>query len=103
MKSGLNDMRTTAEIRSLPVMGDFGGVGWEWIGNFIAVGGIWLMIRKVIRWHIPFGVAVGLLIPAGMVGYWYFVLRPAHLATTTIKPCAPVTTGQTEFCISGRM
>lgn len=67
MKTGLNDLRTTAEIRSLPVMGDFGGVGWEWIGNFIAIGGFWLMIRKVIRWHIPLGVGAGLLVPAGIM------------------------------------
>ena len=67
MQTGLNDMRTTIEIRALPVMGDFGGVGWEWIGNFIAIGGIWLLIRKVIRWHIPAGVGAGLLIPAGIV------------------------------------
>lgn len=67
MKTGLSDLRTTAEIRSLPVMGDFGGVGWEWIGNFIAIGGFWLMIRKVIRWHIPLGVGAGLLVPAGVM------------------------------------
>ena len=67
MKSGLNDMRTPAEIRSLPIMGDSGGVGWEWIGNFIAIGGFWLMIRKVIRWHIPLGVGAGLLVPAGIM------------------------------------
>ncbi|HSM32253.1 MAG TPA: RnfABCDGE type electron transport complex subunit D [Woeseiaceae bacterium] len=67
MKAGLNDMRTTAEIRSLPVMGDFGGVGWEWIGNFIAVGGFWLMIRRIVRWHIPLGVGAGLLVPAGVM------------------------------------
>ena len=67
MKSGLNDMRTTAEIHALPIMGDFGGVGWEWIGNFIAIGGFWLLIQKVIRWHIPLGVGAGLLIPAGIM------------------------------------
>ena len=67
MKSGLNDMRTTAEIRSLPVMGDFGGVGWEWIGNFIAIGGFGLMFRRIVRWHIPLGVGAGLLVPAGVM------------------------------------
>jgi electron transport complex protein RnfD len=64
MQSGLNDMRTTVEIRALPIMGDFGGVGWEWIGNFIAIGGFWLMVRKIVRWHIPLGVGAGLLVPA---------------------------------------
>jgi electron transport complex protein RnfD len=67
MQSGLNNMRTTVEIRSLPIMGDFGGVGWEWIGNFIAIGGFWLMIRKIVRWQIPVGVGIGLLIPAGIM------------------------------------
>ena len=67
MKSGLNNMRTTVEIRALPIMGDFGGRGWEWIGNLVAIGGFWLMIRGVIRWHIPVGVGIGLLLPAGIM------------------------------------
>ena len=67
MKSGLTQMRTVAEIRTVPIMGDFGGRGWEWIGNFTAIGGFWLLIRKVIRWHIPVGVGAGLLIPAGIM------------------------------------
>jgi electron transport complex protein RnfD len=69
MQTGLRDMRTYAEIRINPIMGDFGGRGWEWIGNFIGIGGIWLLIRKVIRWQIPVGVLAGLLIPAGIMYY----------------------------------
>ena len=64
MKAGLNNMATAIEIRSNPIMGDFGGRGWEWIGNFLAVGGFWLLIRRIIRWHIPVGVGIGLLGPA---------------------------------------
>ncbi len=64
MKTGLNNMATVTEIRANPVMGDFGGRGWEWIGNFLAVGGFWLLIKKIIRWQIPVGVGVGLLGPA---------------------------------------
>lgn len=64
MKSGLNNMATATEIRANPVMGDFGGRGWEWIGNFLAIGGFWLLIKKIIRWHIPVGVGIGLLGPA---------------------------------------
>ncbi len=51
MQSGLNGARTVDEIRTLPIMGDFGGRGWEWIGNFTAIGGLWLLIKKIIRWH----------------------------------------------------
>jgi electron transport complex protein RnfD len=64
MKAGLNNMATATEIRANPVMGDFGGRGWEWIGNFLAFGGFWLLIKKIIRWQIPVGVGLGLLVPA---------------------------------------
>jgi electron transport complex protein RnfD len=64
MKSGLNNARTVQEIRAIPIMGDFGGRGWEWIGNFLAIGGLWLLVKKVIRWQIPLGVGIGLLLPA---------------------------------------
>jgi len=67
MKAGLNNLRTVTEIRANPVMGDFGGRGWEWIGNFLAFGGFWLLIKKIIRWQIPVGVGAGLLIPAGIM------------------------------------
>lgn len=64
MQAGLGQMRTVDEMRALPLMGDFGGRGWEWIANFIGLGGIWLLYKKVIRWHIPVSVLAGLLIPA---------------------------------------
>ena len=70
MKSGLTGMRTVDEIRVNPIMGDFGGRGWEWIGNFLAIGGFWLLIKKIIRWQIPVGVGAGLLVPATIM---YFV------------------------------
>ena len=72
MKTGLNSMRTVAEIRANPLMGDFGGRGWEWIGNYLLIGGVWLLVKKVIRWHIPVGVAAGLLVPAGVM----YLLEP---------------------------
>ena len=73
--TGLNSMRTFDELRAYSMMGDFGGRGWEWIGNFIAIGGAWLLVRKIIRWHIPFGVLMGLLIPSGLL---YFLEPGVH-------------------------
>jgi electron transport complex protein RnfD len=67
MQSGLRNLHTYAEVRTNPMMGDFGGRGWEWIGNFFAFGGFWLLIKKIIRWQIPAGVFAGLLIPAGLM------------------------------------
>jgi electron transport complex protein RnfD len=72
VKTGLAKMQTFQELQINPVMGDFGGRGWEWVGNFCAIGGGWLLLRKVIRWHIPLGVFAGLLIPASIL----YVLQP---------------------------
>jgi electron transport complex protein RnfD len=75
MKTGLNNLATVPEIRVNPVMGDFGGRGWEWIGNFLAIGGLWLMIRKIIRWQIPLGVVLGLLVPATLMYLTWCIRR----------------------------
>ncbi len=75
MQSGLNNAQTVAEIRIASVMGDLGGRGWEWIGNFLSIGGFWLLLKKIIRWQIPVGVGLGLLVPATIM---YMVDPGAH-------------------------
>jgi electron transport complex protein RnfD len=67
VKTGLSNMQTFDEIHRLPLMGDFGGRGWEWIGNFTAIGGAWLLMLKIIRWQIPAGVLAGVLLPSGLM------------------------------------
>jgi len=44
---------TLVEIRDDPLFGDFGGRGWEWIANFYALGGLWLLYRRKIPWQTP--------------------------------------------------
>ncbi len=56
---GLN--KTLSEIRTAAQFGDFGGRGWEWIANWYALGGIWLLYRRVIDWRVPFGMLAALL------------------------------------------
>jgi electron transport complex protein RnfD len=90
MKAGLNNMATAIEIRANPIMGDFGGRGWEWIGNFLAIGGFWLLIRKIIRWHIPVGVGIGLLGPATIM----YLLDPG----TNPSPGFHLFAGATILC-----
>lgn len=64
VREGLNSMQTLTEIRTNPVFGDFGGAGWEWVGNFVAMGGFALLVLGIIRWPIPTAVLLGLLVPA---------------------------------------
>jgi electron transport complex protein RnfD len=42
-----------SEARRSPVFGDFGGLGWEWIANWYAIGGLWLLWKRIISWHVP--------------------------------------------------
>ena len=42
-----------SEARQAPIFGDFGGLGWEWIANWYAVGGLWLLWRRIISWEVP--------------------------------------------------
>lgn len=67
VREGLGAMRTMDEIRMNPVFGDFGGAGWEWVNNFVALGGGALLLLGIIRWHIPAAVLGGLLGMASLV------------------------------------
>ncbi|MBM4197202.1 MAG: RnfABCDGE type electron transport complex subunit D [Gammaproteobacteria bacterium] len=61
LRTELGRMRTLTEIAADPVFGDFGGRGWEWVGNFVTLGGLWLLYRGIIRWQIPAGMLAGVL------------------------------------------
>ena len=75
VRDGLGAMRTMSEIRTHPVFGDFGGAGWEWVGNFVAMGGAVLLWLGIIRWHVPAGVLGGLL---GMAGFFWLLDPEIH-------------------------
>ncbi|MDQ7015702.1 MAG: electron transport complex subunit RsxD [Gammaproteobacteria bacterium] len=51
-----------SEIQDSPLFGTFGGVGWEWIGNWFFLGGLYLLKVKIIDWRIPFSLIATLLI-----------------------------------------
>ena len=73
VKTGLGQMLTVEEVRAGSLFGDFGGRGWEWIANLTALGGFWLLYRRIIRWHIPVAMLSGLLVPATVM----FLMDPA--------------------------
>lgn len=53
LKTGADSGRMVSEIRELSIFGDYGGVGWEWIANWFALGGFFLLYKRVINWHVP--------------------------------------------------
>jgi electron transport complex protein RnfD len=70
MFTKLDQNAMISEIRQSPLWGDFGGRGWEWVSNWFLIGGLYLLWRKVITWHIPVSMLLGVIIPAGML--WMF-------------------------------
>jgi electron transport complex protein RnfD len=56
------------EARQSPIFGDFGGLGWEWIANWCALGGLWLLWRRIISWHVPVTM-IGSVLLLGLVTY----------------------------------
>jgi len=71
LKTGVAENRLVTEIRARPIFGDFGGLGWEWIANFYALGGLWLIHKRVISWHVPAAVLATVVIvsiPMWLIG-----------------------------------
>jgi len=68
MRSELSQNRMISEIRQSPLWGDFGGRGWEWIGNWFLLGGLFMIWRGVISWRIPASMLGALILVAGL--FW---------------------------------
>lgn len=68
IKTAVQNGQIISEIRSAPIFGDFGGLGWEWIANWFALGGLWLLWRRVISWHVPFA-TIGTVLALGLLTY----------------------------------
>jgi electron transport complex protein RnfD len=56
LKTGVESGRMVPEIRNSPIFGDYGGMGWEWIANWFALGGLYLLYKRVISWQVPLAV-----------------------------------------------
>src|SRR5690606_10303529 len=40
-------------IAASPLMGAWSGLGWEWINTGFLLGGLYMLYRGLIAWHIP--------------------------------------------------
>lgn len=75
----LNEMRlqlgmkhTIGEIRQGPLWGTVGAQGWEWVSVWILLGGLWLLYKRTITWHIPVSLLGSLL----LVSLFFFSFDP---------------------------
>lgn len=75
MRNQLNQNRMISEIRQSPLWGDFGGLGWEWVGNWYLLGGLILLYKRVISWHIPVSMLGAVLVMAML---FHFLDQESH-------------------------
>jgi Na+-translocating ferredoxin:NAD+ oxidoreductase subunit D len=67
VRTGLRTGRTLEEIRTAARLGTLGGPGHDWINLAILAGGLWLLALRIISWHIPVAMLVGLTVPASLL------------------------------------
>jgi electron transport complex protein RnfD len=67
-KTAIGLGQTLHEIKSSPLFGSYGGIGWEWINLWFLIGGLYLLMRRIINWQIPAGM-LGALILIALVFY----------------------------------
>ncbi|HHH39233.1 MAG TPA: electron transport complex subunit RsxD [Sedimenticola sp.] len=75
MRTQLDQNMMISEIRKSPLWGDFGGKGWEWVGNWFLLGGLVLLYKRVITWRIPVSMLGGLLVMAML---FHFLDQETH-------------------------
>jgi len=78
LKIQLDQAQSVAEITTTsPLFGRFGGLGWEWISLAFLAGGLWLIYRKAIHWHIPVSMLGSLLLIATL----FYLIDPQQFAS----------------------
>ncbi|MDN7123473.1 electron transport complex subunit RsxD [Pseudidiomarina terrestris] len=70
LRTALNHQLTIDEALQQPIFGSFAGLGWQWVNAAFLLGGLVLLKVRVISWHIPVGMLLGLAVPAALA--WLF-------------------------------
>ncbi|THB71849.1 MAG: RnfABCDGE type electron transport complex subunit D [Gammaproteobacteria bacterium] len=65
--------------------GSFAGKGWEWMNVALLIGGLYMIWKKVITWHIPVGMLGSILILSAIV----YVISPE----TAVNPIYHIFSG----------
>ncbi|KAB2966744.1 RnfABCDGE type electron transport complex subunit D [Zoogloea sp.] len=74
--STLHGLRA-AQLMDGPAFGLIGGHGGEWVALGYLLGGLWLLQRRIITWHIPLAFCAALFAAAGLL----WALKPEGFAS----------------------
>jgi electron transport complex protein RnfD len=64
LRSGLRESYTIEEIRRGAEFGALGAADGEWVNLAALLGGVYLLVRGIVRWQIPVAMLLGLALPA---------------------------------------
>lgn len=62
MKTQLGLQFALSIIMQQPLFGSIAGHGWQWVNIWFALGGLFLLYRRIISWHIPVAMLAALTI-----------------------------------------
>ncbi len=80
-KTGLHAGQSAEHLLQAPIYsGLLAGVGWQWVNLAYLAGGLFLLWRNTIRWHIPLAFLASLLV-CSTLGWW---LAPESCASPLI-------------------
>ncbi|RMH19139.1 MAG: RnfABCDGE type electron transport complex subunit D, partial [Gammaproteobacteria bacterium] len=85
MASPLDTLKTELRLKhtvveaftSNDLYGFVGGIGWEWVNLAILAGGLWLLHKRIITWHIPVGLMAGM----GLIAFMFNLIDSTHYAS----------------------
>lgn len=66
----MRDVTVQQSMSDSQILGLFAGQAWEWVSLAYLLGGVWLIYKKVITWHIPVAMLVSLLAISSV--FWLF-------------------------------
>lgn len=77
LKTQLKLDHTIDQISASPLFGAMGGSGWQWVNLATLGGGLWLIQKKVISWHVP----VAMLGSLALMALIFFIIAPENHAS----------------------
>ncbi len=77
LKTELGLNKAMQEITASPIFGMLGGTGWEWINIAFLAGGLWLIHKKIISWHVP----IAMLGSLALISFLFFIIKPGAYAS----------------------